>query len=111
MTVEPKNGLQSYKEVCSYQSLPREQRQPSTLSPETWHTWNKLCGSIGWRHMDKLSKKRRWEEEHELTLDKLRSQEPLDVAPKPRAAIERTKQPASKETGASHLQAMRESIK
>ena len=52
-----KNTLQAYKEVIAYQCLPREKRQPSTLSQETWHTLNNLCDLAGWRHMDKMKHK------------------------------------------------------
>ena len=106
-----KNSLQSYKEVCAYQCLPREKRQPCTLSQETWHTLNNLGDLAGWRQMEKMKHKKYWDEEHELTLEKLRSQEPLDVAPEPRAAIERKKEPVNKSAVASRIQAMRESMK
>jgi hypothetical protein len=106
-----KNTLQAYKEVCAYQCLPREKRLPSTLSQETWHTLSNLGDLAGWRHMEKMKHKKYWDEEFEVTIEKLRNGEPLDIAPEPRAAIERIKTPLDKENAISQLRAMRESIK
>ena len=106
-----KNTLQAYKEVCAYQCLPREKRIPSTLSQETWHTLSNLGDLAGWRHMEKMKHKKYWDEEFEVTIEKLRNGEPLDIAPEPRAAIERIKTPLDKENAISQLRAMRESIK
>lgn len=106
-----KNSLQSYKEVCEYQCLPREKRQPSGLSPEVWHTLNNLGDIANWRQMDKLKHKKYWEEEHEITLELLRNGGAMDIAPPPRQAIERQKKPLDKTKAISALQKMRESIK
>jgi len=106
-----KNSLQGYKEVCEYQCLPREKRQPSGLSPEVWHTLNNLGDIANWRQMDKLKHKKYWDEEHEITLELLRNGGVMDIAPPPRQAIERQKKPLDKTKAISRIQAMREQLK
>lgn len=106
-----KNCLESYKEVCAYQCLPREKRQPYGLSPEVWHTLNNLGDIPNWRQMEKMKHKKYWEEEHERTLELLRNGGRLDEAPPPRQAIEEIKEPLNKKKAISAIQAMRESLK
>jgi len=106
-----KNSLESYKEVCAYQCLPREKRQPYGLSPEVWHTLNNLGDLANWRQMEKIKHKKYWEEEHERTLERLRNGEPLDEAPPPRQAIEKTHTPLNKSAAIEQLRKMREGLK
>lgn len=106
-----KNCLESYKEVCAYQCLPREKRQPYGLSPEVWHTLNNLGDISNWRQMEKMKHKKYWEEEHERTLELLRNGGRLDEAPPPRQSIEEIKEPLNKKKAISAIQAMRESLK
>ena len=106
-----KNSLESYKEVCAYQCLPREQRQPYGLSPEVWHTLNNLGDIPNWRQMEKIKHKKYWEEEHERTLERLRNGQPLDEAPPPRRAIEKTHTPLNKSAAIEQLKKLREGLK
>ena len=106
-----KNCLESYKEVCAYQCLPREKRQPYGLSPEVWHTLNNLGDIPIWRQMEKIKHKKYWEEEHERTLERLRNGQPLDEAPPPRPAIEKTYTPLNKSAAIEQLKKMREGLK
>lgn len=106
-----KNCLESYKEVCAYQCLPREKRQPYGLSPEVWHTLNNLGDISNWRQMEKMKHKKYWQEEHERTLELLRNGGRLDEAPPPRQSIEEIKEPLNKKKAISAIQEMRESLK
>lgn len=111
MPAGTKNALESYKEVCAYQCLPCEKRQPCTLSQESWHTLNNLGDLPNWRQMEKIKHKKYWDDEHERTLERLRNGQTLDSVPEPRESIEHKRKPLDKQKAISALQQMREGLK
>jgi hypothetical protein len=106
-----KTAFDAYKEVCEYQCLPREKRQPYGLSPEVWHTLANIQDIHSWRHMEKKKHKDYWCAEYERTLQTLRDGGPVHEAPPPRQAIENNRTPLNKQKAVSQLQQMRESLK
>lgn len=106
-----KTAFDAYKEVCEYQCLPREKRQPYGLSPEVWHTLANIQDIHSWRQMEKKKHKEYWFDEYERTLQTLRDGGPLHEAPPPRQAIENKRTPIDKEKAINSLKAMREQLK
>lgn len=105
-----KTPEQSYKEVCEYQCLPREKRQPSGLSPEVWHTLGNLNDLHSWRHMAETKHKQYWLDEYKRTVKRLKDGRPLDEAPPPRKAIENKPTPTNRVDAISRLKAMRDQL-
>lgn len=105
-----KTPEESYKEVCDYQCLPREQRQPSGLSPEVWHTLSNLGDLHSWRHMTEAKHKQYWLDEYKITIKHLKDGKPLNEAPPPRTAIENKPTPTNKDDAISRLRAMRDQL-
>jgi len=106
-----KTAFDAYKEVCEYQCLPREKRQPYGLSPEVWHTLANIQDIHSWRQMEKKKHKEYWFDEYERTLQTLRDGGPLHEAPPPRQAIENKRTPINKEKAINSLKAMRDQLK
>ncbi len=108
-----KNGQDSYKEMLKYNILPREKREPSTLSPETYHTFSVICESGNlpyFRDLDESKSIKFWVARHDETLARMKDGQALKLAPAPAEKLEHIRQPASKQTAMSAIQAMKEGL-
>ena len=66
-----KSPHEAYKEICQYDCLPREKKQPWGLSPEVYHTLNQIGRNIfEWQRMNKEKHKKYWEDEYQKPLDR-----------------------------------------
>ncbi|MEY8205933.1 MAG: hypothetical protein RPR40_12800, partial [Bermanella sp.] len=105
-----KNALESYSEMSIFNCLPREKREPSTLSAETYHTFSVICegGNLSYyRSLPESKAVKYWGDRHAETLTRMKKGQSLKIAPPPSPKLEHTHRPASKSTALGALAAMR----
>ncbi len=108
-----KSGQDSYSEMLKYNCLPREKREPSKLAPETYHTFSVICESGNLSYFRNLKESKAldyWKDRHAETLARMKEGKQLKQAPAPTEKLEQIRQPASKQTAMSAIQAMRNGL-
>lgn len=114
LPVGTKSAQDSYSEMLKYNCLPREKREPSTLSTETYHTFGVICesGNLSYfRNLQEAKALDYWKGRHDETLTRMKNGQPLKLAPAPVEKLEKIHQPASKSTAMSAIQAMKQGLK
>lgn len=113
LPVGTKNESESYSEMLRYNCLPRERREPSRLSPETYHTFSVICetGNLPYfRNLNEAKSLAFWASRHKETLQQMKSGQELRAAPALIAKLEKIRVPASRKVAMGALQEMRAAL-
>lgn len=110
LPVGTKNESDSYSEMLKYNCLPRERREPSRLSAETYHTFSVICETGNLPYFKNLNEAKAfafWASRHKETLKRMKNGQALKTAPAATARLERIRVPASRQVAMSALKQMR----
>ncbi len=114
LPVGTKKEAESYIEIQKYSCQPRESREPSTLSPETYHTFSVIC-DIGEMDIlniwDRTKALECWSKHHRETLQLLKDGKTLKIAPPPAEKLEHLHVPAKPKTVSEAFISMRKGLK
>ncbi len=108
-----KSVAESYTEISKYSFMPRERREPSSLSPATYHTFSMICEGGNWVSFTKYDQAKAiefWNRHYEETLQLLKAGKALKVAPPPAEKLEYLHVPAKHKTVSEAFNKMRKGL-
>lgn len=108
-----KSVHESYTEICAYNCLPSNEREPSSLSPEVFHTLVSLHDVFGWKRSSKDKHKEIWKDQYQKTINHILNGGHLKRAPEPRKKLTGVTTPmseASKQQKIQELKKMRQGL-